>query len=75
MPMADDTLIGATGVLSVATRGSAGPGEVRVTVRGAWEHYLAWSLQPLAKGTDVLVVGVRSARTVDVEPWPATSFE
>jgi hypothetical protein len=70
--VADDTLIGTTGVLSVASRGKAGPGEVQATVRGSREHYLAWSPQPLAKGAHVLIVGVRSARTLDVEPWPAT---
>jgi hypothetical protein len=68
--MAGDADQCVTGVLSVATRGTAGPGEVRATVRGSREHYLAWSLQPLAKGANVLIVGVRSARTVDVEPWP-----
>jgi hypothetical protein len=68
--MTNDAPIGVTGVVTIATRGADGPGEVLATVRGSRESYLAWSPQPLAKGTNVLVVGVRSARTVDVEPWP-----
>jgi hypothetical protein len=68
--MTDDARIGVTATVTVATRGADGPGEVLATVRGSRESYLAWSPQPLAKGANVLVVGVRSARTVDVEPWP-----
>jgi membrane protein implicated in regulation of membrane protease activity len=41
-----------------------------LTVRGTTEAYLAWSEQPLPKGAEVLVIGVRGARTVLVEPWP-----
>jgi len=55
--------------LTVATRGSGGPGEVLVKVRGGTEAYLAWSEQPLAKGTTVLVFNSRGARTVDVMQW------
>jgi membrane protein implicated in regulation of membrane protease activity len=40
-----------------------------VTLRGSKETFLAWSDQPLLKGTKVLVVEVRGARTVVVEPW------
>jgi len=38
-------------------------------VRGGTEAYLAWSEQPLAKGTTVLVFNSRGARTVDVMQW------
>jgi membrane protein implicated in regulation of membrane protease activity len=68
--MGDDSVIGCVGALLVATRGADGAGEVLLTVRGSTEAYLAWSPQPLAKGTEVLVVGVRGARAVLVEPWP-----
>jgi len=44
-------------------------GEVLVKVRGGTEAYLAWSEQPLAKGTTVLVFKSRGARTVDVMQW------
>jgi hypothetical protein len=56
--------------LTVATRGPAGPGEVLVKMRGGTESYLAWSEQPLAKGTAVLVFSSRGERTVDVMEWP-----
>jgi hypothetical protein len=58
--------------LTVATRGSGGPGEVLVKLRGGTEAYLAWSEQPLAKGTTVLVFNARGERTVDVMEWPDT---
>jgi hypothetical protein len=53
----------------VATRGTAGPGEVLVKVRGGTEAFLAWSEQPLAKGTTVLVFNNRGERAVDVMEW------
>jgi membrane protein implicated in regulation of membrane protease activity len=65
------SVIGCVGSLTVATRGAAGAGEVLLKVRGTRETYLAWSEQPLPKGADVLVVDIRSARTVLVEPWPS----
>jgi membrane protein implicated in regulation of membrane protease activity len=57
------------GDVSVATRGVAGPGEVLLNVRGSKEAYLAWSEQPLPRGTEVLVIDIRGARTLLVEPW------
>lgn len=65
----DVSVIGRVGSLIVATRGVAGPGEVLLNVRGAKEAYLAWSDQPLPRGTEVLVIDIRGARTVLVEPW------
>ncbi|MCV7225422.1 hypothetical protein [Mycolicibacterium komossense] len=69
-----DPVYGSVGVIVVATRGTAGPGEALLTVRGSREAYLAWSTDPLPKGTEVLVIGTRGARTVDVEPWLTTDF-
>jgi hypothetical protein len=65
----DESVIGTVGVLIVATRGAAGPGEVRIKIRGGSEHYLAWSELPLPKGAIVLVVDYRGLRTVDVMEW------
>ena len=70
----DVSVIGCVGSLIVATRGVAGAGEVLLNVRGTKEAYLAWSEQPLPRGTEVLVVDVRGARTVLVEPWPGSSL-
>ena len=65
----DEAAIGTIGVLIVATRGSSGPGEVRIKVRGGSERFLAWSENPLPKGATVLVIDHRGARTVDVAEW------
>lgn len=65
----DSSVVGQIGELVHATRGSDGPGEVRVRIRGGTEIYLAWSAEPLPLGTSVLVVESRGARTVDVVPW------
>jgi len=65
----DESAIGLVGVLTVATRGTAGPGEVLVRVRGGSETFLAWSDQPLQRGTTVLVTDSRGSRTVDVIEW------
>jgi membrane protein implicated in regulation of membrane protease activity len=67
--VSDASAIGCVGKLIVATRGDRGAGEVLVTLRGSKEAFLAWSDEPLPKGTEVLVVEVRGARTVVVEPW------
>jgi hypothetical protein len=66
----DASVVGCTGELIVATRGDAGPGEALVKIRGGTEAYLAWSEQPLAKGTKVLVYNYRGERAVDVMEWP-----
>jgi membrane protein implicated in regulation of membrane protease activity len=63
-------VVGRVGSLVVATRGGAGPGEVLLSVRGSSEAYLAWSAEPLPRGTEVLVIDTRGTRTVVVEPWP-----
>lgn len=66
--------IGCVGTLIVATRGSEGAGEVLLTVRGSKETFLARSDEPLAKGTQVLVVQAHGPRTVVVEPWHDPTF-
>jgi len=71
----DDSAIGCTGKLTVATRGAAGPGEVLVKMKGGTEAYLAWSEQPLARGTAVLVFNSRGERTVDVMEWTDESAD
>lgn len=67
--MDEPSLVGCVGRLIVATRGREGAGEVLLRVRGSREVYLAWSVQPLPRGAEVLVVSLRGARTVQVEPW------
>jgi hypothetical protein len=65
----DYELVGSIGVLTIATRGQAGPGEVLVKIRGGRETFIAWSLTPILKGATVLVIESRGTRTVDVSEW------
>jgi hypothetical protein len=65
----DESAIGMVGVLVVASRGRAGPGEVLIRIRGGSESYLAWSATPLPKGTTVLIIDYLGPRTVDVMAW------
>lgn len=67
--MRDESAVGCIGVVVHPTRGKDGPGEVLVKIRGGSETYLAWSETPLPRGTTVLVIESRGARTVDVSPW------
>ncbi|MGC0343781.1 hypothetical protein [Streptomyces sp. SLBN-8D4] len=65
----DEAVIGCTGKLLIGTRGSAGPGEILVRVRGGSETFLAWSEDPLPTGATVLVIESRGGRTVGVIEW------
>jgi hypothetical protein len=65
----DESAVGCVGVLTVETRGEAGPGEVHIKIRGGSETFLAWSDSPLPKGATVLVTESRGARAVDVIEW------
>lgn len=62
----DSSVVGTVGILTVATRGPYGHGEVLIKIRGGSETYLAWSDDPLPRGTSVLVVEARGARTLEV---------
>ena len=65
----DESSVGRVGVLTVATRGTSGPGEVHIKIRGGSECFLAWSDEPLPRGATVLVIASRGARAVDVIEW------
>jgi membrane protein implicated in regulation of membrane protease activity len=60
-----DVTIGSRGVLTVATRGADGPGEVHVD---DGESFIAYSEEALPKGTIVVIYDVHGGRRVDVEP-------
>ena len=70
----DDSPIGSVGPLSSPTRGKAGPGEVVLRIRGGTETFIAWSEQPLPRGTLVMVVGDRGYRSVEVETLDPFDF-
>ena len=65
----DEACVGSVGVLSVATRGADGPGEVHIKIRGGSETFVAWSEKPLPRGATVLIIESRGTRTVDVIEW------
>lgn len=67
--MPGTSAVGHEGVLTIGTRGAAGPGEVLLKIRGGTETFLAWSEEPLPTGTKVLVFNSRGGRTVDVMEW------
>ena len=47
-----------------------GPGEIVVSIRGGTERFAAWCEEPVAKHTPIVIIGERSARSVDVTPFP-----
>jgi membrane protein implicated in regulation of membrane protease activity len=47
-----------------------GPGEIMVAIRGGTEHFAAWCDEPVPKHSTVVVVEVRSPRSVEVTPFP-----
>jgi hypothetical protein len=60
-------LIGQVGYVSLAIP-LGGPGEVMLPVRGGTEAFAAWSDEPVAKHTRVVVIEDRSGRSVTVTP-------
>ena len=71
--VANVSAIGCIGKIIVATRGEAGPGEVLVKIRGGSEAFIAWSREPLPKGTTVLVIDERGSRAVEVSAWDGSA--
>ncbi|UNO40800.1 hypothetical protein [Streptomyces sp. MST-110588] len=69
----DEAVIGCVGELVIGTRGTGGPGEVLVRVRGGSETFLAWSEEPLPHRATVLVVESRGPREVEVIDWTGPS--
>ena len=64
-----DALKGRIGRVTVPIP-SDGPGEIVVAIRGGTERFAAWCDEPVAKHVSVVVVEVRSARSVNVAPFP-----
>lgn len=60
-----DLTIGSRGTLTIGTRGAEGPGEVQVD---DGEAFIAYSVDPLPKGTLVVIYDTHGGRRVDVEP-------
>lgn len=64
-----DDLVGCIGQVTVPIP-AGGPGEVMIPVRGGREAFAAWSDEPIPKHHAVVVVTMRSARSVTVTPFP-----
>jgi hypothetical protein len=73
--VADQELVGRTGVVTMALRGGVKPGEVRIVVAGIPHHYIAYCPDPVAVGTPILVINNRGHRQLDVEPWAAPAAQ
>jgi hypothetical protein len=65
----EPSLLGAIGRVTVSIP-PAGPGEVLLPVRGGTETFAAWSDEPIARHTRIVVVDTISARSVLVMPYP-----
>lgn len=69
-------LVGRLGRVTIAVPGGDRSGEVAVRLDdGRIERLLACAAQPLAPGTEVLVVNYRGRRRVDVQAWTLGGFE
>jgi hypothetical protein len=66
---AAESLIGMIGRVTVSIPAN-GPGEVLLTVRGGSEAFAAWSDEPVARHSRVIVIDALSARSVLVTPSP-----
>jgi membrane protein implicated in regulation of membrane protease activity len=64
----DEPVVGKLATVTHAIRPGK-PGEVVVHIRGGTETYMAYSDTDLPEQAEVLVVGKRSARTVEVTPF------
>jgi hypothetical protein len=64
----DESVIGKLGTVVHPIRPGK-PGEVVVHIRGGTETYMAYSDTDLPEQAEVVVIGQRSARTVEVTPF------
>ena len=64
-----DVAIGTVGRVIVRIRGGDVPGEVELTVQGMRDTCIAYAAEEVPVGADVLVVGSRGGRRVEVVPW------
>jgi len=69
----DSEVIGKVGTVLTRIRGGTLPGEVRVSIRGTAETFIAYCPTQVERHETVLVVHSRGERAVDVEhaPWAA----
>jgi hypothetical protein len=61
--------VGLAGRIVTPTNGTDGPGEVELRIRGGIETFIARSMDPLPRGTSVIVLSTLGPRSVVVSPW------
>jgi hypothetical protein len=61
-----DQLVGSLGFVTIRLPGGPRPGEVQLQLRGGSESFIAYATDPIQAGEQVLVVGRRPGRVVDV---------
>jgi membrane protein implicated in regulation of membrane protease activity len=61
-----ENIIGEVGHVTTRVGGGEHAGEVQIGLRGASESFIAYSGEPIERGQQVLVVGRRPGRGVDV---------
>lgn len=64
-----DRVVGAVGLVTTKVGGGKQAGEVRIPFRGGTEAFIAYASDPIDRGAQVLVVGRRPGRVVDVIPF------
>ena len=63
------SVVGLTGEVIVGTTDPERPGEVRISVRGGSETFIAYCTEPLIRHSTVLVIEELGSRRVAVTPW------
>ena len=63
----DPAVVGLIAIVTIRIPGGNTPGEVRLHVRGTYEHLIAYAVEPLDVGRHVVVRASRGARSADVE--------
>jgi membrane protein implicated in regulation of membrane protease activity len=66
----DESVVGKLGTVTHPIHPGR-PGEVVIHIRGGTETYMAYSDTDLPEQAEVLVIGQRAARTVEVTPFIA----
>jgi hypothetical protein len=61
-----DRIVGSLGLVTTRVPGAQRPGEVQVQLRGGSESFIAYATDPIDQGEQILVVGRRPGRIVDV---------
>ena len=64
----DAAVVGLPAVVTIRIPGGKSPGEVRLYVRGTYEHLIAYALEPLDVGRHVVVLTSRGRRAAQVGP-------